>query len=90
MAVAKARSADRTQLTPDQARRLDDLEVHLSEHAGMLARLDARDRQREAELKALRRDTTSDIAALDDKVTRLTALLQRHGIDTAIPQPAAT
>jgi hypothetical protein len=62
---------------------LDNLEIHLSEHAGMLAKLDARDRQREAELKALRRDTTSDIAALDDKVGRLAALLQRHGIDAS-------
>lgn len=90
-AVAKARSADRGELTPEQARRLDDLQAHLSEHAGMLARLDKRDQQREAELKALRRDTSTDIAAIDDKVTRLTELLNRHGIDTTtIPAPAAT
>jgi hypothetical protein len=79
-AVAKARSANRAELTADQARRLDNLEVHLSEHADMLARLDARDRQREADFKALRRDTTTDIAAIDEKVTQLADLLARHGI----------
>jgi septal ring factor EnvC (AmiA/AmiB activator) len=90
-AVAKARSANRAELTVEQARRLDDLEAHLSEHAGMLARLDERDRQREAQLKELRRDTSTDIAAIDDKFTRLTELLNRHGIDTsAVLAPAGT
>jgi len=86
-AVAKARSANRAELTPDQVRRLDNLEVHLSQQAAMLARLDARDKQREAEIKELRRDTTSEIAAIDDRLTQLTDMLRRHGINTD-PAPA--
>lgn len=89
-AVAKARSANRAELTFDQARRLDNLEVHLSQHAGMLRRLDARDRQRAAEIKQLRRDTSGDIAGLSDQVTRLTDALKRHGIDPAATPGAAT
>jgi hypothetical protein len=87
-AAAKARSANRAELTAEQARRLDDMEIHFSEHAGMLSRLDNRDRQREAELRALRRDTSADLAAIDDKVTNLTAMLARHGFDTSAVLPA--
>ncbi len=80
-AVSKARSANRAELSPDQARRLDDLENHLSQHAGMLARLDARDKQREEQLRQLRRDTSGDIAGLASQLGRLTDALRRHGID---------
>jgi cell division protein FtsB len=90
-AVAKARSANRAELTPDQVRRLDNLEVHLSQQAAMLTRLDARDKQREAQIKQLRRDTTSEIAAIDDRLTHLTDMLRRHGITTGpVPAPAQT
>jgi hypothetical protein len=84
-AAAKARSANRAELTADQIRRLDDLELHFSEHAGMLARLSNRDRQRAAELKELRRDTSADLAAIEDRVTCLTEMLTRHGFDTGTP-----
>jgi hypothetical protein len=87
-AAAKARSANRAELTAEQARRLDDMEMHFSEHAGMLSRLDNRDRQREAELRALRRDTSADIAAIDDRLSRVTELLERHGFDTSTVLPA--
>jgi hypothetical protein len=82
MAAAGARSASRAEPAPGPARPLDSLEVYLAQQAGRLARLDVRDRQWEAEAKALRRDTITDIAAIDDRVTRLADLLGRHGIDT--------
>ena len=89
-AVAKARSANCAELTAEQARRLDDLEAHLSEHAGMLARFHERD-GREAQLKELRCDASTDIAMIDEKFTRLTELLNRHGIDASvILAPAGT
>jgi hypothetical protein len=89
-AAAKARSANRAELSAEQARRLDELEMQFNQHAGMLRRLDARDRQRAAEIKQLRRDTSGDIAGLSDQVTRLTDALKRHGIDPAAPAEAAT
>jgi hypothetical protein len=89
-AVAKARSANRAELTSDQAHRLDNLEVHLSQHAGMLARLNARDRQRAAEIQQLRRDTSGDIAGLSDQVTRLAEALKRHGIDPTATTDASS
>jgi len=88
-AAATARSANRAELSPEQARRLDELEMQFSQHAGMLRRLDARDRKREAEIKQLRRDTTGDIATLSDQVSRLTDVLHRHGIDTTTTGAAA-
>jgi hypothetical protein len=80
-AASKARSADRSALSAEQARRLDELELQFSQHADLLQRLDGRDRQRAAEIKQLRRDTSGDIANLSDQVTRLTAALHRHGIN---------
>jgi hypothetical protein len=85
-AVAKARSANRAELSSDQVRRLDDLQSHLSQHAGMLARLAARDKRRAEEIRNLRRNTTSEIAGLASQVDRLADALRRHGIDV----PAAT
>jgi hypothetical protein len=80
-AAAKARSADRSALSPEQARRLDDLELQFSQHAELLDRLDERDRKRAAEIRQLRRDTTGDIADLSDQITKLAQTLRRHGID---------
>ena len=85
-AVSKARSANRAELSPDQVRRLDDLEGHLSQHAGMLARLAARDKRRAEEIRNLRRNTTSEIAGISSQVDQLADALRRHGIDI----PAAT
>jgi len=86
-AAAAARSANRAELSPEQARRLDELEMQFSQHAGMLRRLDARDRQREAEIRQLRRDTSGGLATLSGQVSRLADVLQRHGIDPGTPSP---
>jgi hypothetical protein len=85
-AVSKARSANRAELSSDQVRRLDDLASHLSQHAGMLARLDARDKQREQQLRQLRRETSGDIAGLTGQLDRLTEALRRNGIE--VPEAA--
>lgn len=89
-AADKVRSADRTQLTHEQAARLDALETSYHQHADMLERLAVRDRERAAELRTLRRETTGDIANLSDQIQRLTHTLQRHGInvdDNPAPAP---
>ena len=88
-AVAKARSANRAELTPEQARRLDGLEAAFSQHADMIGRLDKRDREREEQIRALRRDTSGDIAQLSEQVQRMADTLARHGIP-ATPPPAAS
>lgn len=82
-AAAKARSANRADLSPEQARRLDELEIQFSQHAGMLRRLDARDRQRQAEIRQLRHDTSANVAELSQQMDRITSVLRRHGIDPA-------
>jgi hypothetical protein len=69
---------------------MDEVEAHLSRHEGMLVRFGARDRKRDAGLEALRLDTsTGSIAAIDDKVTRLTALLNPHGVDISAADASA-
>lgn len=79
-AVNKAASADRSVLTPDQRKRIDGLEMSLRQHAQMIRRLEQRDEQRKAEIKALRRDTNADVAELSERVDRLADLLERHGV----------
>lgn len=81
-AVSKAASADRSKLTPEERKRIDGLEMSLRQHADMIRRLEARDEQRQAEIKALRRDTSADVAEISERVDRLTALLERHGVTT--------
>ncbi|MEV4672685.1 hypothetical protein AB0K34_13605 [Actinomadura sp. NPDC049382] len=87
-AVSKAASADRSKLTPEERKRIDGLEMSLRQHADMIRRLEARDEQRQAEIKALRRDTSADVAEISERVDRLTELLERHGV-TAKPDAAA-
>lgn len=79
-AAAKARSADRSELSADQVRRLDDLELQFSQHAEILQRLDNRDRKRQDEIRQLRRDHNGTTANLSDQITNIAAALRRHGI----------
>lgn len=84
-AVAKAASADRTALTAEERKRIDGLEMSLRQHSQMIRRLEARDEQRAQEIKALRREKNADVAELSERVDRLAALLDRHGVTTTNP-----
>lgn len=80
-AAATARSARRAELTREQARRLDSLEVRYTRHADMLVRLTRRDRERQEEIQDLRRRTSGEVAELSAQMDRVTEVLRRHGID---------
>lgn len=72
-----AASADRSRLTPEERRRLDELEHHFARQADMLKRLD--DRQAKTEHRVAL--TEKDLAAVNDRVDELRSLLERHGFD---------
>jgi uncharacterized coiled-coil protein SlyX len=71
-----AASADRTRLTQEERRRLDELEHHLARQSDMLRRLDARQERTEHRVAL----TEKDMLHLNDKVERMESLLKRHGI----------
>lgn len=75
-AVRKARSADRSLLTPEERRRMDAVEDHLTRQSEMIRRLD--ERVEKTEQRTAR--TEKDTAALADRIDALQDLLQRHGI----------
>lgn len=72
-AFRKAHSADRSRMTLDERRRMDDLELHIAAHESMIRRLDRKVAQETRERKA-------ETASLSEKVDALTELLRRHGI----------
>lgn len=76
----KAHSADRSLMNPDERRRLDAVEVHLSQQRDMIQRLDGRVAKVEANLQAARREQNTTAAAMSDRLDKLAALLERHGI----------
>lgn len=86
-AFRKARSADRSRLDPDQRRRLDAIEDHLGRQQDMIRRLDARVTAVETEVKSTKRQQKQDAAAVSERLDKLAALLERHGITDK--QPAA-
>lgn len=77
----KLHSADRSLLTPDQRRRVDALEDHVSAQQEMIRRLDARVERAERGLREVRREVRTDAAELSERVDRITDLLRRHGIE---------
>lgn len=81
--VRKAHSADRSKLTREERARLDAIELNLSRQVELTRRLEGRVERVEAELKDTRRQQKTDTAALADKVDRLAALLDKHGITAA-------
>jgi uncharacterized coiled-coil protein SlyX len=70
-----AAAADRSRLTPDERRRLDELEHHLARQADMLKRLD--DRQLKTEHRVAL--TEKDMLHLGDRVQEMESLLKRYG-----------
>jgi hypothetical protein len=82
----KAHSADRSLLTQEERQRIDALEINLSRQRDMISRLSGRVEKLDASLKDARRDQKADAAQLSDRVDRLAALLEKHGIT----EPATT
>jgi hypothetical protein len=78
----KLHSADRSRLTPEQRRRVDALEDHVSAQQEMIRRLDARVERAERGLQEVRREHRTDAAELSERVDRITDLLRRHGIES--------
>jgi chromosome segregation ATPase len=85
----KLHSADRSLLTPEQRRRIDALEDHVSAQQEMIRRLDARIERTEAGLRQVRREQRIDTAELSDRIDRLSTLLRRHGIESDSTSAAA-
>lgn len=83
-AVSKASSADRSALSPEERKRIDNVEMALRQHSDMIQRLDTRTREQAKALKELRRATNEDVAEVSEKVDRLESLLQRHGINADV------
>lgn len=84
-AARKLHSADRSLLTPDERRRFDALEDHVSRQQEMLRRLEARQDKTETELQTIRRTHKQDIAAVAEEAKEAAReatveLLRRHGI----------
>jgi hypothetical protein len=79
-AVRKARSSDRTRLTHEERQRLDAVELNLARQVEMTRKLDGR-------VKAEVQERKAADASLSERVDRLTALLERHGIGSEVPTP---
>lgn len=69
----KVTSADRSQLTREERARFDALELNLARQMEMTSRLEAR-------VKTESRERRAADAELSERVDKLTALLERHGI----------
>jgi hypothetical protein len=74
----EARSADRTRLSHDDRRRIDEIEDHLTRHRQMIDRLTLRQARTDARVAR----TEKDSAQLSDRLDRLMEMLERHGITT--------
>ncbi|WP_146607672.1 hypothetical protein [Spongiactinospora gelatinilytica] len=79
-ASRKIESADREQLSPEQAARLDAIQAQLAKHEEWIGDLNARDARRARELRALRRQTSGDVAHISDQFDQMKEALRRHGI----------
>jgi hypothetical protein len=70
-----AAAADRSRLTPDERKRIDELEHHLARQADMLKRIDERQEKTEQRVAF----TEKDVAKMNDRIQEMEALLKRHG-----------
>lgn len=75
-------SADRGRLTREQRVWFDAIELNLARQAEITARIESRQAKTEADVRDVRRETKTDVAALSERVERLTEALARHGITT--------
>lgn len=82
-AQRKVASADRALLTPDERRRLDELEHHFARHSEMLKRLDDRQLKTERRVEDAEQRvalTEKEQMRLVDRVDEMESLLKRHGM----------
>ena len=86
-AQRKARSADRTLLSPEERRRINAIEDHLGQQQQMIRRLDARVERTEQGLREVRRTQKQESAEVVERLDKLTELLQRHGISDEPARP---
>lgn len=69
-------SADRSRLTADEKSRFTALEVHVSQQQAMLRRLSAKQQA----MQTVQVQTNADVVEVKEQVSKLAALLERHGI----------
>lgn len=76
----KASSADRSQLSREERARIDAIELNVSRQMEMTKRLEAKHEALDTRVKDESRERKADHAILAERVDKLTALLERHGI----------
>jgi uncharacterized coiled-coil protein SlyX len=82
-ALRKASSSDRSLLSHEDRRRMDDLEMNLARQADFNVRMSKRLNREVRERKA-------DVAQVSERVDQLSALLAKHGIDADDPATSRT
>lgn len=76
-AISLASNVRKDELSPEAAKRLEETEMTLRAHADMLSRMDRRLGRQEATLKEVRRETKTDAAKMDDRMSRLEEMVGR-------------
>lgn len=79
-AVAKASSANRAELTDEERRRIDSMEMTLRAHGDMIRRLEHRAARTEARLQTVENAHDQDAVGQAARIDRLEEMLRRHGI----------
>jgi hypothetical protein len=79
-AVSKFRSADRSQIPPEQAVRLDRLELTTGRIADQVRRLDERQKHIEKVVKDNREEALEGISDIGERVEKMREALERHNI----------
>lgn len=80
-AVAKAASSNRAELTDEERRRIDSMEMTLRSHADMIRRLERRADRMEVRLEMAESTHDQDVADQAARIDRLEEMLRRHGIN---------
>lgn len=79
-AVRKARSANRSLLSPVERAQIDAVEITLSRHADLIRRLDGRVAAVEKAQRQAKRDVEAKVGDVTDQVQRLEESLRRRGL----------
>lgn len=76
-AIAEVHSADRSRLTHEERRRMDEMEIHLARQADNIKRLEAKQSATEQRVAMAEKDN----AIVHDRIDRLRDQLRRQGIE---------
>lgn len=79
-AVRKARSANRSMLTPVEQAQIDAVEITLSRHADLIRRLDGRVAAVERAQTQAKQEVEAKVGDVSDQVTRMREALERKGL----------